>query len=110
MRDYQQGSAQPFQSDFQVEYTVKSSTGQTVSQVRPLTDPNIALAAPLDAGALQIEAIVKDRGQVVAQAETGPEVAVATYTPVATPTPEFTPTPVPSPTPAIYRAHRPVRG
>ncbi len=100
MRDYQQGSAQPFQSDFQVEYTVKSSTGQTVSQVRPLTDPKIALAAPLDAGTLQIEAIVKDRGQVVAQAETGPEVAVATYTPVATPTPEFTPTPVPSPTPA----------
>ena len=35
MRDFQQGNAQPFQSDFQVEYTVRSSAGQTLSQVRP---------------------------------------------------------------------------
>lgn len=99
MRDYQQGNAAPFQSDFQVEYTVKSSSGQTVSQVQPLTDPKIALAAPLDAGELQIEAVVKDRGQVVAQAETGAQVAVATYTPAPTPTPEFTPTPMATATP-----------
>lgn len=99
MRDFQQGSVQPFQSDFAVEYTIKGSAGQTVSQVRPLSDADAVLAAPIDQGALQIEAAIKDRGQIIAQAETGPAVVIATFTPVATPTPLFTPTPTPSPTP-----------
>ncbi|MGQ9841001.1 MAG: SH3 domain-containing protein [Anaerolineae bacterium] len=99
IRDFQQGRVRPFQSEFLVEYTIKTSDGQAVSQVRPLGDPRIVLAAPNEAVTLQIEAAIKDRGQLVAQAQPGPAVAVATYTPVPTPTPQFTPTPTPSPTP-----------
>lgn len=99
IRDFQQGRIRSFQSEFLVEYTIRTSSGQTVSQVRPLSDPNMAVAAPNEAVTLQIEAAIKDRGQVVAQAQPGPAVAVATFTPVPTPTPQFTPTPTPSPTP-----------
>jgi hypothetical protein len=98
MRSYQQGKVEPVKSDFLVEYTIKDSSGQQVSQVRPLTDPNLALAAPLAPGAIVVEAAVKEGNQVLGRPQ-APAVAVATYTPVATPTPEFTPTPTASPTP-----------
>ncbi len=98
MRSYQQGQAQEFQSDFLVEWTIKDANGELVSQVRPLADPNLVMAAPDAPGAVQVEVSVKDRGQVLAQPE-GQAFMVATYTPVPTPTPEFTPTPSPSPTP-----------
>jgi len=98
MKNYQQGRIDPIENNFVVEWTVTGSDGTTSSQVRPLTDPNIAFAAPNEAGNLMIEAAIKDRGQVIARESAG-SVAVATYTPVPTPTPEFTPTPSPSPTP-----------
>ena len=60
--------------------------------MRPLADSKVALAAPNVAGALQVEAIIKDRGQIVAR-QSGDPIAVATYTPVPTPTPMPTPTP-----------------
>ncbi len=98
IKNYQQGRIESIQSDLSVEWTVKGSDGQTFSQVRPLSDPGVALAAPNVPGALQVEAAIKDRGQVVAR-QSGANLAVATYTPVPTPTPLFTPTPTPSPTP-----------
>lgn len=99
MRSYQQGSLQPIQSDFQVAWTMKDGNGQTVGQAqRPLTDPNVALAAPMEASDLQVEAAIMDRGQVLAR-QSGDPVAVATFTPSPTPTPVFTPTPTASPTP-----------
>jgi len=81
-----------------VQWTVKGSDGKQVSQVRPLTDPGVALAAPIAAGDVQIEAAIVDRGRVVHK-ESAAGVTVATYTPTPTPTPVFTPTPVASPTP-----------
>lgn len=98
MRSYQQGQLQPINSEFLVEWSVKTDSGQTLSEVRPLADPKVAFVAPDAQGALQVEAVIKDRGAVVAR-QTGVSVPVATYTPVATPTPVFTPTPTPSPTP-----------
>ena len=98
MKNYQQGRVQPIENNFVVEWTMTGSDGKAVSQVRPLADSGVAFAAPDDAGNLQIEAVIKDRGQVIARQNADP-VAVATYTPVPTPTPEFTPTPTPSPTP-----------
>ena len=98
MKNYQQGRVQPIENNFVVEWTMTGSDGKAVSQVRPLADSSVAFAAPNDAGNLQIEAVIKDRGQVIARQNADP-VAVATYTPVPTPTPEFTPTPTPSPTP-----------
>lgn len=98
MKNYQQGRIESIQSELAVEWTVKSSDGQTVTQVRPLSDPGVALAAPSAPGELQVEAAIKDRGQVVAR-QSGENLVIATYTPVPTPTPLFTPTPTPSPTP-----------
>jgi hypothetical protein len=102
MRDYQQGRSVPIDSNFAVQWTIKGSDGKQISQVRPLTDPGVALAAPLAAGDLQIEAAIVDRGRVVHK-ESASGVTVATYTPVPTPTPVFTPTPSPSPTPSFAR-------
>ena len=81
-----------------MQWTVKGSDGKQVSQVRPLTDSGVALAAPIAAGDVQIEAAIVDRGRVVHK-ESAAGVTVATYTPTPTPTPVFTPTPVASPTP-----------
>ena len=50
MRDYQQGRTSPIDSNFAVQWTVKGSDGKQVSQVRPLTDPGVALAAPVARG------------------------------------------------------------
>jgi len=99
MRDYQQGRSRPINSNFVVQWTVKSASGQLLSQVRPLGDPGLAIAAPLDPGKLQVEAAVVDRG-VVLRKEVASDIAVATFTPVPTPTPVATPTPTtPPPTP-----------
>ena len=81
-----------------MQWTVKGSDGKQVSQVRPLTDSGVAMAAPVAAGEVQIEAAIVDRGRVVHK-ESAAGVTVATYTPTPTPTPVFTPTPVASPTP-----------
>jgi len=99
MRDYQQGQIAPISSNFAVQWTVKGSDGKLISQVRPLTDPAVVLAAPQAAGAVQVEAAIMDRGRVVHRANAS-GVMVATYTPVPTPTPAFTPTPTPLPTPS----------
>jgi hypothetical protein len=104
MRNFQQGQLQDIKSNFLVEWTIRDANGQTVSEVRPLGDANFAIAAPNQPGALQIEAAIKDRGQVLAMANTGDAIAVATYTPTPTPTPVFTPTPTPSPTPEFAMA------
>ncbi len=100
LRDYQQGQTRAINSNFTVQWTVKSAGGQQVSQVRPLSDSKVVLAAPMDPGALQVEAAIVDRGQVLRR-ERASDIAVATYTPVPTPTPVFTPTPTPSPTPGF---------
>ena len=92
MKNYQQGRVQPIENNFVVEWTVKGSDGQTASETRPLADSKVAFAAPNVAGALQVEALIKDRGQVIAR-QSGDPIAVATYTPVPTPTPMPTPTP-----------------
>ena len=92
MKNYQQGRVQPIENNFVVEWTVKGSDGQTTSETRPLADSKVAFAAPNVAGALQVEAIIKDRGQIIAR-QSGDPIAVATYTPVPTPTPMPTPTP-----------------
>jgi len=92
MKNYQQGRVQPIENNFVVEWTVKGSDGQTASETRPLADSKVAFAAPNAAGALQVEALIKDRGQVIARQNSDP-IAVATYTPVPTPTPMPTPTP-----------------
>jgi hypothetical protein len=98
MRGYQQGSIQPIQSNLAVEWTLTGPNGQKISQVRPLTDPNLVLQAPQEPGEFQVEAAIVDRGQVL-QTAVGSPIAVATYTPTPTPTPEFTPTPEATPTP-----------
>lgn len=100
MKSYQQGSVQPIENNFVVEWTVTGSDGKELSQVRPLTDPSVAFAAPNEGGSLQVEAVIKDRGQVIAR-QSGDSIAVATFTPAPTPTPEFTPTPEATPTPAF---------
>ena len=92
MKNYQQGRVQPIENNFVVEWTVKGSDGQTTSETRPLADSKVAFAAPNVAGALQVEALIKDRGQIIAR-QSGDAIAVATYTPVPTPTPMATPTP-----------------
>ena len=92
MKNYQQGRVQPIENNFVVEWTVTGSDGQITSETRPLADAKVAFAAPNAAGALQIEALIKDRGQVIAR-QSGDSIAVATYTPVPTPTPAATPTP-----------------
>jgi spore germination protein YaaH len=92
MKNYQQGRVQPIENNFVVEWTLKGSDGQSVSETRPLADSKVAFAAPNAAGALQVEALIKDRGQVIAR-QSGDAIAVATYTPVPTPTPMPTPTP-----------------
>ena len=92
MKNYQQGRVQPIENNFVVEWTVKGSDGQTTSETRPLADSKVAFAAPNVAGALQVEALIKDRGQIIAR-QSGDPIAVATYTPVPTPTPMPTPTP-----------------
>ena len=104
MRNYQQGQLQDIKSNFLVEWTVKDASGQTVSEVRPLGESALALAAPNQPGALSVQAALKDRGQVLAELNSDQAVAVATYTPTPTPTPEFTPTPSPSPTPEFAQA------
>jgi hypothetical protein len=104
IRNFQQGQLQDIKSNFLVEWTVKDANGQTVSEVRPLGDAGLALAAPNQPGALAVEAALKDRGQVLARLSNDQAVAVATYTPTPTPTPEFTPTPSPSPTPEFAQA------
>ncbi len=98
MRSYQQGKAQEINSELLVEWSVKTDGGETLSEVRPLSDSKVAFVAPNTQGELQVEAVIKDRGAVMAR-QTGVSVPVATYTPIATPTPVFTPTPTPSPTP-----------
>ena len=90
MKNYQQGRVQPIENNFVVEWTVKGSDGQTTSETRPLADSKVAFAAPNVAGALQVEALIKDRGQVIAR-QSGDPIAVATYTPMPTPTPMATP-------------------
>lgn len=104
MRNFQQGQLQDIRSNFLVEWTVRDSSGQTVSEVRPLAESALALAAPSQPGALLVEAALKDRGQVLAKLDSDQSIAVATYTPTPTPTPEFTPTPTPSPTPEFVQA------
>jgi uncharacterized protein YraI len=98
MREYQQGSITPIQSNLAVEWTLQGPNGQKISQVRPLTDPNLSLQAPEEPGEFQVQAAIVDRGQVL-QTTMGTPIAVATYTPSPTPTPEFTPTPEATPTP-----------
>ncbi len=98
LRDYQQGRARTIDSNFTVQWTVKGSGGQQISQARPLSDPNVVIAAPLEPGTLQVEAAVLDRGQVLHR-ESASDVAVATFTPTPTPTPLYTPTPQATPTP-----------
>jgi uncharacterized protein YraI len=98
MRGYQQGSIQPIESNLAVEWTLKGANGEKISEVRPLTDPNLVVQAPQQAGEFQVEAAIVDRGQVL-QTAVGTPIAVATYTPTPTPTPEFTPTPEATPTP-----------
>jgi uncharacterized protein YraI len=100
LRDYQQGQAKPIDSNFSVEWTVKSADGQVISQVRPLSDAKVSLAAPSAPGALEIKASIVDRGQVLRE-ETASGVAVATFTPVATATPVATPTPAATATPSV---------
>ena len=104
IRNFQQGQLQDIKSNFLVEWTVKDANGQTVSEVRPLGDAGLALAAPNQPGALSVQAALKDRGQVLARLSNDQAVAVATYTPTPTPTPEYTPTPSPSPTPEFAQA------
>ena len=104
IRNFQQGQLQEIKSNFLVEWTIRDSNGQIVSEVRPLEDPAIAIAAPYQPGALQVEAAIKDRGQVLARTNSDDAVAVATFTPTPTPTPIFTPTPTPSPTPEFVEA------
>ncbi len=104
MRNFQQGQLQDIKSNFLVEWTVKDANGQAVSEVRPLGESALALAAPSQPGALSIEAALKDRGQVLARLNSDDAVAVATYTPTPTPTPEFTPTPTATPTPEFAQA------
>ena len=67
MKNYQQGRVQPIENNFVVEWTVKGSDGQSASETRPLADSKVAFAAPNVAGALQVEALIKDRGQVIAR-------------------------------------------
>jgi len=99
MRSYQQGRSKPIESNFTVEWTIRNSGGEQLSQVsRPLGDPNVVLAAPMEAGDLLVEAAVVDRGLVLSKESADP-IAVATFTPTPTPTPVFTPTPIASPTP-----------
>ncbi len=100
MRDYQQGMSKPIESNLAVEWTVRSSNGEKISQVRPLTDSAVIIAAPMTPGDLQVEAAIVDRNQVLAQTTAGP-IPIATFTPSPTPTPEFTPTPEAPPTPAV---------
>jgi hypothetical protein len=104
MRNFQQGALQDIKSNFLVEWTVKDANGQTVSEVRPLGESALSIAAPGQPGALLVEAALKDRGQVLARASGNDIVAVATYTPTPTPTPEFTPTPSPTATPEFAQA------
>ncbi len=104
MRNFQQGQLQDIKSNFLVEWTVKDANGQVVSEVRPLGEAALALAAPNQPGALSVEAALKDRGQVLARINNDQAVAVATYTPTPTPTPEFTPTPTMTPTPEYAQA------
>lgn len=103
MRNFQQGALQDIKSNFLVEWTIKDANGQTVSEVLPLSTAALSIAAPGQPGALSVEAVLKDRGQVLARVNSD-AVAVATYTPTPTPTPEFTPTPSPSPTPEFAQA------
>ncbi len=103
MRNFQQGALQDIKSNFLVEWTIKDANGQTVSEVLPLATAALSIAAPGQPGALSVEAVLKDRGQVLARVNSD-AVAVATYTPTPTPTPEFTPTPSPSPTPEFAQA------
>jgi hypothetical protein len=102
-RNYQQGALQPINSEFVVEWTVKGADGKTISQVRPLGDANLVVAAPNEPGAISVEAVIRDRSQVLAKTNADP-IAVATYTPSPTPTPEFTPTPTNTPTPEFAQA------
>jgi uncharacterized protein YraI len=99
MRNYQQGRAQPINSNFTVNWTIKDSQGKVTTQSRPLSDAKLAMMAPPQPGQLEIKLDVLDRGQVVSEA-TVSGISVATYTPSPTPTPEFTPTPVASATPS----------
>ena len=100
MRDYQQGQAKPINSNFVVEWTVRDAKGQLISQVRPLNDANVSIAAPAEPGNLDIQASIVDRGQVLGQ-DSASGVAVATYTPVVSPTPSATPTPLATATPDV---------
>ena len=100
MRDFQLGQLKAIDSNFVVEWKLKGQDGQVVSELRPLGDSNVVLAAPNSPGELQIQASILDRGQVV-QTQDGTPIAVATYTPVPTPTPLFTPTPEATPTPSF---------
>ena len=54
MRNFQQGQLQDIKSNFLVEWTVKDANGQTVSEVRPLGESALALAAPNQPGALSV--------------------------------------------------------
>ncbi len=107
MREYQQGSVSPIDSNFAVQWTIKGSDGKLVSQIRPLTDSGVALAAPASAGNLQVEAAIVDRGRVVHR-ESVTGIVVATYTPVPTPTPIYTPTPRPPDYPEMTVNNGPV--
>ena len=100
MRDYQQGRARPIDGNLVVEWTVRHTNGQQISQVRPLGDPNLVLAAPAEPGALEVEAAVVDRGRVLLR-ENASQIVIATYTPVPPPTPAYTPTPAATPTPSF---------
>jgi uncharacterized protein YraI len=100
MRDYQQGQAKPIDSNFTVEWTVTGADGQVQSQVRPLSDAKVSLAAPAVPGALQVKASIVDRGQVLRE-ETASGILVATYTPTAQPTAAATPTPAATATPSV---------
>jgi len=100
MREYQQGRVTPINSSFAVQWTVKGSDGNLISEVRPFADAAVALAAPLAAGEVQVEAAIVDRGHVIHK-ETVAGITVATYTPSPTPTPVFTPTPMPTATPSV---------
>jgi hypothetical protein len=95
MRNYQQGQAQPFNSNFMVQWTVKDSQGDVITQTEPVANAKMAMLAPGHPGPLNIAAAIEDRQQIVGLA-TSQDIAVATYTPVASPTP-VPPTATPTP-------------
>ena len=99
IRNFQQGKADPINNSFMVEWTIRSSSGEVLREMRALNAGATNLKAPQQPGELQIQAALVDRGQVFSTRNAVG--AVATYTPTPSPTPIYTPTPEPSATPSV---------